>query len=141
MEGSIIIIFKCFILPSIRFYSNWDVSSQGFKLFYESIPSPCGAKNNFVARSGHLSSLRYRFNYIGNPDCIYRISSKNGTSLKISIKDIQLNNSHEGQCSDSFLEVRDGKFHTSPLMNKLQGVQKLHGIVMWYFSQPNVVRP
>ena len=105
----------------LRFYSNWDVSSQGFKLFYESIPSPCGAKNNFVARSGHLSSLRYPFNYIGNPDCIYRISSKNGTSLKISIKDIQLNNSHEGQCSDSFLEVRDGKFHTSPLMNKLCG--------------------
>ena len=121
MEENIIIVFICFILPSIRFYSNWDVSSQGFKLLYESIPLPCGAKNNIGDRSGHLSSLRYPFNYIGDPDCIYRISLKNGTSVQISIKDIQLKKSQEGQCNESSLEIRDGKFHNSPLMNKLCG--------------------
>ena len=107
------------ILLFFRFYSNWDVSGHGFKLIYESIPLPCGAQTNFVAPSGHLSSLRYPFNYVGNPDCIYRISFKNGTTVKITINDIQLKKTE--QCSDSFLEIRNGKFNTSPLINKLCG--------------------
>ena len=107
------------VLLFFRFYSNWDVSARGFKLFYESMPLPCGPENNFVAPGGHLSSLRYPFNYVGNPDCIYRISFKNGTTIKITINDIQLKKTE--QCSDSFLEIRDGKFNTSPLMNKLCG--------------------
>ena len=39
----------------------------------------------------------------------------------ISIKDIQLKKSQQGQCNDSSLEIRDGRFHTSPLMHKLCG--------------------
>ena len=104
-----------------RFYSNWDVSARGFRLVYESIPIPCGPETKFDAENGQLSSLRYPFNYIGNPDCIYRISLKNGTSVKISIMDIQLKKSQEGQCNESSLEIRDGKFHNSPLMKKLCG--------------------
>ena len=103
----------------LRFYSNWDVSAHGFKLIYESIPLPCGAQTYFVAPSGHLSSLRYPFNYIGNPDCFYRISFKNGTIVKISIIDIQLNKTVG--CTDSFLEIRDGKYSTSPLLSRLCG--------------------
>ena len=103
----------------LRFYSNWDVSAHGFKLIYESIPLPCGAQTNFVAPSGHLSSLRYPFNYIGNPDCFYRISFKNGTIVKISMIDIQLKKTEK--CTDSFLEIMDGKFSTSPLLYRLCG--------------------
>ena len=102
-----------------RFYSNWDVSAHGFKLFYESVPLSCIDENNVVDQSGYLSSVRYPFNYVGNPDCIYILSFKNGMTIKISIHDIQLKKTEK--CIDSFLEIRDGKFNTSPLMNKLCG--------------------
>ena len=102
-----------------RFYSNWDVSAQGFRLVYESIPIPCGSETYFDAENGQLSSLRYPFNYVGNPDCLYKISLKNGTVVKISIIDIQLDKTDN--CSVSFLEIRDGKLNTSQLLNKLCG--------------------
>ena len=102
-----------------RFYSNWDVSARGFRLVYESIPIPCGPETKFDAENGQLSSLRYPFNYVGNPDCIYKISLKNGTFVKISVLDIQLRKTDN--CSVSFVEIRDGKLNTSKLLNKLCG--------------------
>ena len=98
----------------IRFYSNWDVSGHGFKLTYESVLSPCGNETNFVSPSGHLTSLRYPSNYIENSDCNYTISLKNGTFVKISFIDIQLEKTD--QCRDSFLEIRDGNSGSSPLL-------------------------
>ena len=111
----------CHILSSFaRFYSNWDVSAGGFMIRYESIPSPCGAETHFTKSNDELSSLRHPFNFIGRPDCIYTISLNNGTYVKISIIDIQLNKTE--QCSESFLEIRDGKDgYGTPLLGRLCG--------------------
>ena len=102
-----------------RFYSNWDVTGHGFKLMYESVPSPCGSDTNFITPSGQLSSLRYPFNHIENSDCIYTISLRNGTIIKISFIDLQLRKTD--QCSASFLEIRDGNSDGSPLMGRFCG--------------------
>ena len=39
---NVIGLFLIFI-SFLRFYSNWEVTASGFKIKYESIPSPCGA--------------------------------------------------------------------------------------------------
>ena len=87
---------------------------------YESIPSPCGAETHFTKSYDQLSSLRHPFNFVGRPDCIYTISLNNGTYVKISIIDIQLNKTE--LCSESFLEIRDGKDgYGTPLLDRFCG--------------------
>ena len=103
---NVIGLFLIFI-SFLRFYSNWEVTASGFKIKYESIPSPCGAETHFTSSNGQITSLRHPLNFPGTPDCIYTISLKNGTFVKISIVDIQLNTTE--QCRESFLEIRDGR--------------------------------
>ena len=80
---------------------------MGFKIRYESIPSPCGAETHFSSSNGQITSLRYPSDFIGSPDCIYTISLKSGTFVEISVIDIQLNKTEK--CLENFLEIREGK--------------------------------
>ena len=116
---NVIGLFLIFI-SFLRFYSNWEVTASGFKIKYESIPSPCGAETNFVSANGQITSLRYPYDFIGSPDCIYTISLKSGTFAEISVIDIQLNKTEK--CLENFLEIREGKDgYDSPFLERFCG--------------------
>ena len=73
-----------------------------------------------MSSNGQITSLRYPYDFIGSPDCIYAILLKSGTFAKISVIDIQLDKTEN--CSENFLEIREGKDgYDSPFLERFCG--------------------
>ena len=110
----------------IRFKSHYFEGGQGFQLKYESSnvslwsysSGACGG--SFTTPNGILTSPLYPEKYNAMADCLYNISQPNGTYLNLSVLLFDLYTLFDDWCFD-YLEVRDGKFETSPLIGKFCG--------------------
>lgn len=126
-----------------RFTSNYFGNGPGFQILYEvqnsSEAAPpwtfrigaCGGK--FTTEHGVLTSPSYPDNYTDNADCIYTISRPNGTFIKLSATDMEVDNyknpdyyfysyySSDDTCDTDYLEIRDGSSRESPLIEYVCG--------------------
>ena len=73
----------------------------------------CGGYHSMT--SGLLSSPRHPDFYPSTQDCIYTISQKNNTYIKMRIKNLDVD------CAQDFLEIRDGPSAASPQLVRYCG--------------------
>ena len=108
-----------------RFVSNNIETGLGFKFGYESTNvapdityrvGECGG--NFTTQTGIFTSPSFPDKYPSTADCVYTISRPNGTLIRITFMSMDLEGSDWLGCQD-YLEIRDGKFGDSSLLDKV----------------------
>lgn len=92
-----------------------------------SVPAPfaCTASNQrvtFTSETGSLASYNYPLPYDDSAECVWIIRVDSDNNIKLSFDSFNLSQSDE--CSEDYVEVRDGQFDTSDLVGKYCGSQK-----------------
>ena len=101
-----------------RFHSNTN-RGHGFLIEYNALGpffTECGG--NYSNASGILTSPMYPNAYPHLTGCIYHISQPKGTFINVSFISMDINCNVAGS---NYIEMRDGKSESSPLMAKFCG--------------------
>ena len=81
---------------------------------------------------GILVSPSYPQNYPNNADCIYIITQPTYTFFKLNFHSMDIDEYTQGnsssQCSEDYVEIRDGQSETAPLLKQLCGNNSYEGI-------------
>ena len=114
-----------------RFHSDdTGMPRTGFKLLYNELnySTTCGGyytNANALLSSpsypnpytnGKITSLSDPDNYPDNADCIYNISQPPGTVILLNFLSMDIEDHRT--CKYDYLEIRDGRSHDSPLLEK-----------------------
>ena len=118
-----------------RFTSNHFESGMGFEIRYNSTDmaplmtfriGECGG--NFTTLNGLLTSPSYPNNYPNNAECIYTISTPEGTNINLTKIELDIYEYYDffsfyadDSCDTDYLEIRDGINEEAPLLGKLCG--------------------
>ena len=108
----------------LRFTSNFEGTGNGFKIGYRSTDvsqssfnhGSCGG--DFKTQSGLITSPSYPNSYPAAKDCLYLVSVPYGFIISIRLISVDTNCHSTGS---DYLEMRDGKSMSSPLMVKFCG--------------------
>ncbi|XP_076455694.1 uncharacterized protein LOC143290240 isoform X2 [Babylonia areolata] len=89
---------------------------------------------NTTALQGTVQSPNFPGNYSNNQDCVYIITAPAGYQVTLTFTDFDLE--PQGKCSYDFVEIRDGRNETSPLLafhciSSLPGPDRTFGNQMW----------
>uniref|UniRef100_A0A3B4F981 Cubilin n=1 Tax=Pundamilia nyererei TaxID=303518 RepID=A0A3B4F981_9CICH len=103
----------------IHFHSDFSVSDRGFHITYTTSPSDPGCGGTFTDSEGVIISPNWPNNYNHNRQCIYLIRLPEGGQVALNFTDMDLE-SHSG-CAFDYVEVRDGRTETDPLIGKYCG--------------------
>uniref|UniRef100_I3KD12 Cubilin n=1 Tax=Oreochromis niloticus TaxID=8128 RepID=I3KD12_ORENI len=103
----------------IHFHSDFSVSDRGFHITYTTSPSDPGCGGTFTDSEGIIISPNWPNNYNHNRQCIYLIRLPEGGQVALNFTDMDLE-SHSG-CAFDYVEVRDGRTETDPLIGKYCG--------------------
>ena len=92
-----------------------------------SVPAPfaCTASNKYVnlkSDTGTLASYNYPLPYDDSVECVWVIRVDGDYNIKLSFDSFNLSQSSD--CSEDYVEVRDGQFDTSDLVGKYCGSEK-----------------
>ncbi|XP_014830968.1 PREDICTED: cubilin, partial [Poecilia mexicana] len=103
----------------IHFHSDFTVSDRGFHITYTTSPSDPGCGGTFTDSEGILISPNWPNNYAHNRQCIYLIRLPPGEQVALNFTNLELEN--HSDCSFDYVEVRDGRMETDPLIGKYCG--------------------
>uniref|UniRef100_A0A3P8P3F5 Cubilin n=1 Tax=Astatotilapia calliptera TaxID=8154 RepID=A0A3P8P3F5_ASTCA len=103
----------------IHFHSDFSVSDRGFHITYTTSPSDPGCGGTFTDSEGVIISPNWPNNYNHNRQCIYLIRLPEGGQVALNFTHMDLE-SHSG-CAFDYVEVRDGRTETDPLIGKYCG--------------------
>ncbi|KAF7245952.1 Cubilin [Varanus komodoensis] len=96
------------------FYSDHMANAGRFTVHWESQQPECGAE--LTGTYGSISSPGYPGNYPPNRDCYWTLSTN--PSLLITFAFGTLSLEHHDNCSEDYLEIRDGLLPQDPLLGK-----------------------
>ncbi|XP_047205867.1 cubilin [Girardinichthys multiradiatus] len=103
----------------VHFHSDFTVSDRGFHITYTTSPSDSGCGGTFTESEGILISPNWPNNYAHNRQCIYLITLPSREKVALNFTNMDLEN-HSG-CSFDYVEVRDGRMESDPLIGKYCG--------------------
>ncbi|XP_053268342.1 cubilin [Pleuronectes platessa] len=103
----------------IHFHSDFSVSDRGFHITYTTSPSDPGCGGIFTDSEGIIISPNWPNDYAHNRQCIYLIRLPLGERVALNFTHMNLE-SHSG-CAFDYVEVRDGRMETDPLIGKYCG--------------------
>ncbi|KAG7219563.1 hypothetical protein INR49_018990 [Caranx melampygus] len=103
----------------IHFHSDLSVSDRGFHITYTTSPSDPGCGGTFTDSEGIVISPNWPNNYAHNRQCIYVIRLPAGEKVSLNFTHMSLE-SHS-MCSFDYVEVRDGRAETDPLIGRYCG--------------------
>ncbi|XP_017269603.1 cubilin [Kryptolebias marmoratus] len=103
----------------IHFHSDSSVSDRGFHITYTTSPSDPGCGGTFTDTEGIIISPNWPNNYAHNRQCIYLIRLQTGERVALNFTHMDLE-THSG-CSFDYVEIRDGRLETDPLIGKYCG--------------------
>ncbi|XP_047455679.1 cubilin [Mugil cephalus] len=103
----------------IHFHSDATVTDRGFHITYTTSPSDPGCGGTYTESEGVLISPNWPNSYAHNRQCIYLIRLPEGEKVSLNFTDMNLEN--HGSCSFDYVEVRDGRTETDPLIGKYCG--------------------
>ena len=114
---------------SLRFFSNYFETGQGFHLEYAPLTETQWSYNNgscgghFSTPNGILTSPLYPESYQGDTECIYTISQPIDNIILMSFHSFDVASySWDYFCAyKDYLEIRDGLSGTSSLLGKMCG--------------------
>ncbi|KAH8397987.1 hypothetical protein KR222_008302, partial [Zaprionus bogoriensis] len=105
---------------TIRFVSDFADSGEGFELSYQFVErNRCGG--SIFTSTGMLHSPNFPLPYAGGLDCVYQLNAPEGEQLELQVEFFQLRASPN--CTDDWLEVRNGGSAQSPLLGRFCGEQ------------------
>ncbi|XP_066485218.1 cubilin [Tiliqua scincoides] len=96
------------------FYSSSRNNEGGFTVHWESRQPECGGDLNTTY--GSINSPGYPGNYPPNRDCYWTITTKPGLLVTFAFGTLSLE--HHDNCSQDYLEIRDGLLTEDPLLGK-----------------------
>uniref|UniRef100_A0A4W6F2P1 Cubilin n=1 Tax=Lates calcarifer TaxID=8187 RepID=A0A4W6F2P1_LATCA len=103
----------------IHFHSDYSVSDRGFHITYTTSPSDPGCGGTFTDSEGIIISPNWPNDYAHNRQCIYLIRLPAGERVALNFTHMNLE-SHSN-CLFDYVEVRDGRTETDPLIGKYCG--------------------
>ncbi|CAB1449409.1 unnamed protein product, partial [Pleuronectes platessa] len=103
----------------IHFHSDFSVSDRGFHITYTTSPSDPGCGGIFTDSEGIIISPNWPNDYAHNRQCIYLIRLPLGERVALNFTHMNLE-SHSG-CAFDYVEVRDGRMETDPLIGRYCG--------------------
>ncbi|XP_074549445.1 cubilin [Halichoeres trimaculatus] len=103
----------------IHFHSDFSVSDRGFHITYTTSPSDPGCGGTFTDSEGIIISPNWPNDYAHNRQCIYLIRLPAGEEVSLNFTHMNLE-SHSS-CAFDYVEVRDGRLETDPLIGKYCG--------------------
>ncbi|XP_059183305.1 cubilin [Centropristis striata] len=103
----------------IHFHSDYSVSDRGFHIVYTTSPSDPGCGGTFTESEGVIISPNWPNDYAHNRQCIYLIRLPVGEKVSLNFTDMNVE-SHS-TCTFDYVEVRDGRMETDPLIGKYCG--------------------
>ncbi|KAK9396207.1 cubilin [Crotalus adamanteus] len=96
------------------FHSDRMIRGRGFTVHWESQQPECGGELTSVY--GTINSPGYPGNYPPNRDCYWMISTNPGLLITFAFGILSLE--HHDNCTQDYLEIRDGLFSQDPLLGK-----------------------
>ncbi|XP_050336908.1 cubilin homolog [Bactrocera neohumeralis] len=87
---------------------------------FKSIDNSAACGGNFTARYGVLKTPSWPSNYDDSMDCTWVISAPLGHKIELVVQNFSVETTSE-ICNDDYLEIRNGKSSTSPLIGKFCG--------------------
>ncbi|XP_041670250.1 cubilin [Cheilinus undulatus] len=103
----------------IHFHSDFSVSDRGFHITYTTSPSDPGCGGTFTDDEGIIISPNWPNDYAHNRQCIYLIRLPAGEEVSLNFTHMNLE-SHSS-CVFDYVEVRDGRTETDPLIGRYCG--------------------
>nr|XP_020470999.1 cubilin [Monopterus albus] len=103
----------------IHFHSDFTISDRGFHITYTTSPSDPGCGGTFTDSEGTIISPNWPDNYAHNRQCLYLIRLPAGERVTLNFTNMNLE-SH-ASCAFDYVEVRDGRLETDPLIGKYCG--------------------
>ena len=85
----------------IRFVTDSSYSAPGFRIFYDSTATGCGA--DLTTSSGSFTSPNYPLPYGHNAECIWTITTSRGSTIQLTLVEIDIE--LHGNCAYDYLEV------------------------------------
>ncbi|XP_061441668.1 cubilin [Rhineura floridana] len=96
------------------FHSDHMINAGGFTVHWESQKPECGGE--LTETYGSINSPGYPGNYPPNRDCYWIISTSPGLLVNFAFGTLSLE--HHDNCSEDYLEIRDGLLPQDPLLGK-----------------------
>uniref|UniRef100_A0A8C4D9G2 Cubilin n=1 Tax=Dicentrarchus labrax TaxID=13489 RepID=A0A8C4D9G2_DICLA len=103
----------------IHFHSDFSVSDRGFHITYTTSESDPGCGGIFTESEGIIISPNWPNNYAHNRQCVYLVRLPVGEKVALNFTDMNLE-SHSS-CTFDYVEVRDGRTETDPLIGRYCG--------------------
>ncbi|XP_054478628.1 cubilin [Anoplopoma fimbria] len=103
----------------IHFHSDHSVSDRGFHITYTTSPSDPGCGGTFTDSEGIIISPNWPNDYAHNRQCIYLIRLPAGE--KVALNFTHMNLESHSTCTFDYVEVRNGRMETDPLIGRYCG--------------------
>ncbi|KAH3692443.1 hypothetical protein DPMN_194284 [Dreissena polymorpha] len=100
----------------IKLRTDNSRSAPGFRIFYDSTATGCGA--DLTTPTGSFISPNYPNPYGHNAECIFTITVSRGSTILLTFVDLDLE--LHANCSYDYVEVRDSNAH-GPLLGRFCG--------------------
>lgn len=101
----------------LRFISDASMQNVGFELRYETVSTGCGGL--LTSESGNIESPDYPNNYYSNSNCEWKIRVAEGSSITLTIMDINIEESVNHECRNDYMEIFDGPDDKFPSLGRL----------------------
>ncbi|XP_063159632.1 cubilin [Candoia aspera] len=106
-------------IVTLHFVTNHNIASEGFSVNYASLNASTVCSHEYTTASGVLTSPNYPNNYPDKMACVYKIHVANNKQIALHFTNFSLESG--ARCLHDYVEIRDGGYETSPLLEKYCG--------------------
>uniref|UniRef100_A0A6A7FUH2 Cubilin n=1 Tax=Hirondellea gigas TaxID=1518452 RepID=A0A6A7FUH2_9CRUS len=106
-------------MVTIHFHSDSSVSHDGFAFTYHTLNASVVCGGQYHTESGVIKSPRYPGRYPPSRTCEWTITAPVFRQLTLNFTHFDVGRTTD--CTDDYLEIRNGAYDNSPLMTKLCG--------------------
>ncbi|XP_060048215.1 cubilin [Erinaceus europaeus] len=103
------------------FVADSHLAYEGFLINYEAMNASSVCLKDFTDGSGTFFSPNFPSNYPKNLNCIYRITVETSQQIALHFTNFSLEAPIGGKCIADFVEIRDGGYENSPLLDRYCG--------------------
>ncbi|XP_061178089.1 cubilin-like [Saccostrea echinata] len=104
---------------TVVFASDESLAYEGFSAGYVTLNASTICGSELTDSTGVITSPNYPNNYPHERECVWTITASDGNQVLLNITDFVLEN--HANCQYDFLEIRNGGFPSSPLVNTYCG--------------------
>ncbi|ODM98815.1 Cubilin [Orchesella cincta] len=117
---------------TVFFRSDHSLAYDGFMASYKILNATTGkfdtdnatytlCGGNYFTEYGVVKSPRYPNTYPNSKSCVWVITAPRGRQIELNVTDFDLEDATTSGCRYDYLEIRNGRFSTSPLIGKYCG--------------------